>query len=1168
MTTICYTQDQLKEIWDKAQLDKQGKEAMAKDIYRLTSGEFFPRNWSRDTAEEIQDNRQGLVLHALKNFDPEKGNIEQFVRGNTQYFSRGLERTRANQPILKETQPPVAETETGRLEVDFSKEASALESEGLAKNKPPARTEIEKDIEIERTKAGDVADEILREGAEGDEKTYEILKARQLDDPESYDSLAERLGISHGTAHSLYKKGVANLLDPSKIAERIAKLKGNESESKAAELAKKMDAALGPTKSKAGLSVQQAHPIPASASGKGKVAFPKDIEERYQKAKKVPAPPVGEKVGGVLTELRHGITRTYPTLPNTGENIEVKHSLKRLEKARSIVADKLVRTENSMYYKLNPDQYDLANRKIVVDDLLKEAKSGHDLPFGFDEATLKDVAPKLDKAAIDDAAVSEALKDRKEYWDSVRNDYIYYRDKVGHDVSAVLNNTDYFRHSVLELMNKKRLLAGTGKKLRKHTGQSFLKKRGGSEMDILSDLVQADHEVLAQMLYDIEEAKAIDHIRKTQDISKRLRKEAKEKGVDIEELIPDGYTKWQPKEGNTFYVADTLPAKVAEQILMGELKDLGVVEDSLRKSLAVGRERETWIIRKEVADTLDNLKAPQKITLTSQIFKKINLAWKWSALSLPRRTIKYNLRNVSGDSEHTAVGNPKAFLRIPKAWKEMWEVYFGDRPLTGDALIFADKGGLQTTLQVQEITDIPKLPVFKNLYGASKLGDINIFKKYWRTVNKASNFREATLRYANFIEYKRQMQKNANGFPDNYGASIPEEIRGLGNIDDRAFRLSNELLGPYDEVSETGKKLRMGPYPFWSWTELNTKFYYRTLKNTVYNNDASLKMGKKILKGTEAGAKLGIGTTIRIGRFALKAMGLTILLAAYNNIFYPDEEKDLPENVRYRVHLTLGRDKDGKVKYFSRLGSLGDFLNWFGMDAPQAYVADYLNGRKAIKEIAIELAKSPVNVITSGISPFLKAPFEIAMRRSLFPDVFKPSQIRDRGLYLARQIGLEDEFRAIAGKPGKPYMSTLDQLAIYKSDPYETAYYEMRDIKNDWFKKEGKEQVNFNLTPSSEALYNLKLALRYKEHKLVNKYAEQYAHIVALRHKGEAESKVRKYIKDGIIQSLENLHPLSGVKVGDRRRFVQSLRPEEKDTLVKSIKFYNEILLGNNDIVD
>jgi len=1147
--TVERTPKEIKPAYNFTDIEKT---KLAKDITYLTSGSKTPRMW-REHPEQIEANRNELITHAYLKLDkvPNPAELKEFINNYARNIRGERLQTRKEQAEARVKQFPVVEGEAGRIEYDPSEEASIF-----GKQEP---------IE-EKASAGKVADDILKEAASGDNRIVEIIKARHLSTPETFDSLGKRLGMTGGNVHHLYKKGMANLTDPDKMAERVARLKGNEGEKKAEELAKKMEADLGPTKVKAGLSVQMTHPPAPPTGGKPKFAFPEKIEERYQKAKKVPKPTVGEKAGGFLTGVRHGITRTYPNLPNTGENVEFKQALKRLEKAPSIIADKLVRTNRSMTYKLNADQYDLANRKIIVNDLLKEASIGHELPFGFDEATLKDVAPKLNDAIGDNPVILDVIKDRKELWDATRNDYIYWRDKVGHDVTAVLNNSDYFRHSILELMNKKRLVSGMGKKLRTHTGQSFLKKRAGSEMDILADFLQADHEVLSQMLYDIEEAKTIDFFRKKGDVSKKLRKEAKEKGVPIEDVIPEGYTKWQPKEGHTFYVADTLPAKVAEQILSGEIEDLGVVAESLRKGLAMGRERETWIIRIEVADTLDELKGPQKLTLAGEVFKDINLAWKWSALSLPRRTIKYNIRNLSGDAEHIAVGNPKTFLRFPRAFREMFEVYFGDRPLTGDALIFADRGGLQTTLQVQEITDIPKLPMFKNLYKASKLDDINIFKKYWRAVNKVSNFRESVGRYAAFLEYKRQMQKNPNGMPDNYGASIPEEIQGLADIDDRAFRLSNELLGGYDEVSATGQVLRRGIYPFWSWPEINTKFYFRIMKNAVYNDDVSLKMGKKMLKGTVAGAKVGIGTTLKIGRFAIRAMGLSILLAAYNNIFFPDEEKELPENVRYRAHINFGHDKDGKPVYFSRLGALSDFLQWFGMDAPQAHVADFLNGRKTIKEIAIDMAKAPINVLVSGISPFLKAPFELVTRQSLFPDVFKPSKIRDRGLYLSRQIGLEDEFRTIMGKPGKPYVSTLDQLALYKSDPLETAYYEIRDIKSDWLKKEGKESISFYLNPSSEALYNMKLALRYNEHKLVNKYAEQYAQIVILRHKGESENAIRKYIKDGITQSLENLHPLSGLKTSERKPFLLSLRPEERDVLAKALRFYNEILLGNNDM--
>ena len=41
--------------------------------------------------------------------------------------------------------------------------------------------------------------------------------------------------------------------------------------------------------------------------------------------------------------------------------------------------------------------------------------------------------------------------------------------------------------------------------------------------------------------------------------------------------------------------------------------------------------------------------------------------------------------------------------------------------------------------------------------------------------------------------------------PRNWGASVKEEVLALDDIRDRAFKMANELLGAYDQVSEMGK---------------------------------------------------------------------------------------------------------------------------------------------------------------------------------------------------------------------------------------------------------------------------------------------------------------------------------------------------------------------------
>ena len=79
---------------------------------------------------------------------------------------------------------------------------------------------------------------------------------------------------------------------------------------------------------------------------------------------------------------------------------------------------------------------------------------------------------------------------------------------VGFNVEKPLEEEDYYHHQVLEYANAKGIM-GTGKKLRLATGRGFLKQRGGSSFDINSDYLQAEFEVMAQMIMDAEVAKTI-----------------------------------------------------------------------------------------------------------------------------------------------------------------------------------------------------------------------------------------------------------------------------------------------------------------------------------------------------------------------------------------------------------------------------------------------------------------------------------------------------------------------------------------------------------------------------------------------------------------------------------------------------------------------------------
>jgi len=203
---------------------------------------------------------------------------------------------------------------------------------------------------------------------------------------------------------------------------------------------------------------------------------------------------------------------------------------------------------------------------------------------------------------------------------------------IGFDVSKRLTRQNYFRHQVLEYVNTKGLF-GVGEKLRTPTYRGFLKRRRGSELDISTNYIQAEHEVMAQMLYDIEVAKVIHNIDKNYNIVEKLKHAAakinkeKDREVTWQDLIPEGYTVWAPREGNVFYLADSIPARLAEEITRTAIaQEIG--SEKIKKVLAMGRGFRQFVIKEEIAKTLDNLTRTHTTNPIAELDRKILRKWK------------------------------------------------------------------------------------------------------------------------------------------------------------------------------------------------------------------------------------------------------------------------------------------------------------------------------------------------------------------------------------------------------------------------------------------------------------------------------------------------------------------------------------------------------------
>jgi len=288
----------------------------------------------------------------------------------------------------------------------------------------------------------------------------------------------------------------------------------------------------------------------------------------------------------------------------------------------------------------------------------------------------------------------------------------------------------------------------------------------------------------------------------------------------------------------------------------------------------------------------------------------------------------------------------------------------------------------------------------------------------------------------------------------------------------------------------------------------------------------------------------------RVGKFLIRATAFWGMLQTFNQSIFPEEEEDLPERERNRPHIILGRDSDGNVMSFNRIGALGDFLEWFGLDAAPQHISDWLRGKKTLKEIANDMAKAPVNVMTQAMTPLVKMPAEVITRRAIYPDVFNPRTVRDRGLHVALGLGLSDEYIAVFGKPSRGYSQSLTKALLYKTNPLQVAYAHVSELKFDYLKKNGKFGEGFWLTPRGDALYNYKLSLKFRDKIAADKYLREYVSLGGT--------------KKGLNNSLRRMHPLGGLSKKDIGEFSKSLDEEDNRRLNMAIKFYNQFLAGRS----
>jgi N12 class adenine-specific DNA methylase len=603
-----------------------------------------------------------------------------------------------------------------------------------------------------------------------------------------------------------------------------------------------------------------------------------------------------------------------------------------------------------------------------------------------------------------------------------------------------------------------------------------------------------------------------------------------------------GWAEWVPRPGSAWYMTNSINDQILGQVLAGERQ---LAEGDVRKVLARGADVR-WVVPAELAEVLDgkDFQGNQKDNVVSALAEGTMNKWKQWILINPMRIIKYNLNNMSGDLDIAFAYDPKIITRYSgKAMRDLWAYHYDKEmaPELKAELKEALRVGALGGISAHDIPDITKLHEFRMLEQAMGAGHglaLDLIERYWSGSKNFTSWRENVLRLAAYRYFKDRVRAGHRV----YGASLPSKVDAIpaGETERKAGLLARELVGDYGGLSQGGRWLRKKLIPFYSWSEINAPRYWRMFRNLAVEGEPKNK--RLAAFGLVAGKKGAMLTA--------KAFMLYGAIHLWNALVWPDEEEELGEAGRRQLHIILGRRPDGSIISLRLQGALSDALSWLGLEDFPEDARELASGKKSVGKFALEAAKAPVNKLVQGVRPDIKMPGELLTGRQLYPDVFNPRPIRDKGEHVARALSLEAFYRKAAGRPMKGG-STAGQVwedilgtFTYSADPGEMAYYKARDLARTYLEDKGIDQPAHDPTDRSNALFYYKQAIKWGDAEAAERYLKKYKELG-----GNAK---------GLKISVQRAHPLASLPKRDLVKFLNRLDEQERETVKRATRWYKE----------
>jgi len=807
---------------------------------------------------------------------------------------------------------------------------------------------------------------------------------------------------------------------------------------------------------------------------------------------------------------------------------------------------------------LHGKQYDIFRMEIIMSDMLKDIESGllygkGGLPFGFkNKEEVQAYYDEVLNSANADPAIKDALRRRRLVNDKFKT--VLVRNGLLHE--GVLEDERYFHHQVMEYRAVKEvgdeytLSPGTGTQALAMRKKGWQIARKGSIKDYNTDYIQSEFEVMAQGITQLETKVTLGRLKGLADMTAALKLQAK--AMELEDwkvLIPPDAAVWSPSPGSAWFRASSLTDRMMMQIQSGEITDPNVI----KKVWAKGKDA-TWIIPQELAKTLDNFgKSEIANTAIDKASRATVNAWKKWILINPYRIIKYNLNNMSGDFDIAFAYDPKIMKHFNQARKDLWAEHKGkklSKELKGELDLAYRQGVIGSGWAMQDIAGVAQELAYDKKLQSLTDSKPGFIKRAWKFSADITAYRENILRLAAYRYFKERIGKGEKNI---YAASNKAEVDAVKGKNEKAAKLSRELIGDYGNISAGGQWMRRHLIPFYSWMEVNAPRYVRLMRNLKHEGE-----------GTKKGAKIAGLAVTRIAwkgtKLAVKATALMAAVVLWNRTFFPDEEEELGEAQRRQMHLILGRRSDGTIVTLRFQGALSDALSWFGGEDIAHDIKDVIKGKVSITEKAKDAVLAPVVKLINGIRPDVKVPFELLAGQSYYPDPWFPRPIRDSWEHVARLFSLNSIQSYLRGKPtrgggglGAWLLNDIISLGFYTSDPGESAFWNIKKKTFDYLDKQDVQKPRITPTDKSNAMYYYKRALKYGDLKAAEKYLKSY-----IDHGGT---------RKGMKISIKTSGPFGNLSKKDRRKFLKTLTEKDKETLAIAEKWYRETYKNPKNVI-